>query len=219
MNLRVKICGIKRSEDAILAAELGAKSLGFVFSQTRRRVEPERVKLILNDLAERGLREKIRAIGIFVNADPFEMQDIFNSCNLNSVQIHGDERPEEMGLFSFPWYRAFRVRTLEALNELPLTAWKGSRFLFDTDAPGEVGEIGMKPNIDVARRAVQLAKATGREGWISGGITPENVYKIVEETKPDGIDVSSGIEESPGIKSHEAMKKLFEQIAPFRDLS
>ena len=212
MSIAVKICGITRPQDGACALELGAAELGFILAPSPRRVEPETVRLILEELRGGSAgrrRNSFRAIGVFVNEDPGAMRDIISYTGLDAAQVHGDERPENCTEFGFPWYRALRpVGAAEAASEASLP-WGCDRLLVDAATRSAYGGTGISVGIWAALAARRSARALGREFFLAGGIGPASVGAVVHSIRPDGIDVSSGVEEAPGRKSREKLEELF----------
>jgi phosphoribosylanthranilate isomerase len=209
---RIKICGITNYDDASLALKLGADDIGFIFAPSPRRVEPTTVASILERLRDAGLLEGRRSVGVFVNETPERMEEIMGSLGLSLAQIHGDESPELCTSFGFPWYRALRLRApsdAEALAGVQGGLWTCARLLFDTAVTGSYGGTGKRVDGATAREAGRVARAGGKEFFLAGGLGPDNAVEVLRETAPDGLDVNSGVEESPGKKSERALRLLF----------
>lgn len=210
----IKICGITCLEDAVFAAKLGATSLGFIFADSPRRVDASRVKTILDGLAALDLRDAVEAVGVFVNEKAADITRALSGSGIDIVQIHGDERPADTLAFSFPWYRALRIESVEDVTRLcpALQEYRCSRFLYDAAVPGMYGGTGLTVDRDAAAAARAATHALNKQFFIAGGIAPGNVASIIETVQPDGIDVGSGVEEYPGKKSHEKLLRLFTEI-------
>jgi phosphoribosylanthranilate isomerase len=211
--MKVKICGITRHEDAFLALSLGADELGFVLAPSPRRVEPERVRSILTALRGEGSLPPFRAIGVFVNEMPSTMRDIILFAGLDAAQIHGDETPVECVGFDFPWYRALRIGTALEAQDLAAAGWDCPRLLVDAAVRESYGGTGKSVGIWSALAARAVARKADKEFFVAGGLGPQNVASVVESINPDGIDVSSGVEEAHGVKSREKLEALFAEIS------
>ena len=199
----VKICGITNVADALLAVNLGATQLGFIFANSPRQTSADCVASILEELARCHLRNCVEAIGVFVNAQEAIINTMVEKTGLDTIQIHGDETPADCLLFPFSWYRALRIASVndvETLADAQLSKWQCPRLLFDAAVPGLYGGSGI------------TVDAAGKEFFIAGGISPDNVAEILTTVQPDGIDVGSGVEESPGKKSVEKLTRLFMEI-------
>jgi len=218
MKVRVKICGITRLEDAELALSLGADELGFVLAPSPRRVEPEAVAAILEALRGNGRLQRFRAIGVFVNEESGAMRDIVSFAGLDAAQVHGDETPSACAAFDFPWYRALRIASEEDARRLAGAGWDCPRLLADASVPGDAktpevyGGTGKAIGLRAAIAAGALTRELGKEYFVAGGIKPHNVASFVLSIRPDGLDVSSGVEEAPGRKSPDKLEALFHAI-------
>jgi phosphoribosylanthranilate isomerase len=190
MSVKVKICGLTSLPDAKSAVEAGADILGFVFWDQ----SPRRISLAAAAEVMAGLPPEVVKAGVFVNASPDEVFQAIHACNLNILQFHGDEPPGYCLQFGLMTVKAFRVRdasSLERLKDYPTDAW-----LLDAYSAGKPGGTGEHFNWDLA----VLASQRGRPIMLAGGLTPENVAVAVRKVRPFAVDVSSGVESSPGKK-------------------
>ncbi len=193
--VRVKICGITSLDDALGCAEAGADALGFVFwEKSRRAVTVEKVSRIIS-----GLPPFVTTVGVFVNEGADVVNAAAREAGLDAVQLHGDEPPELCREINSRVIKAFRVKDGRLLGR-GIDRYRLSAYLLDTyaeDAPGGTGKA-----FDWA--AAQRAKKYGRV-ILSGGLTPDNVRDAIRAAGPYAVDVSSGVEKSPGVKD---MKKV-----------
>lgn len=202
--IRVKICGITNIDDALAACSFGADALGFVFAESPRRIEEKAASFIAGCLPP-----FVQTVGVFVNEAPAEVEQIVSSCRLNAVQFHGRETPECCDFFrraGIKVLKTFRVSGAEDLA--PLEPYKGavSAFLLDTFCPGLAGGTGKTFDWTVAARAAGF----GLPIILAGGLRPENVREAIQIAQPYALDVSSGIEASPGKKDHARMRLFIE---------
>ena len=202
MALRIKICGITREEDAWAAVDAGADALGFVFVPgTPRFIEPERAAAIT-----RHLPPFVSCVGLFVNADPAFIRDTLTEARLDTVQLHGDE-PPEVGLLLRGQVRviqAFRVQGPETLQRLPDYRESADAWLLDAYVAGAAGGTGARFDWNLAVQAREL----GHPLILAGGLKPENIAEAVRQVRPFAVDVSSGVELSPGRKDSEKVQRL-----------
>ena len=202
MNTQVKICGITNLDDAQAAVEAGADALGFVFyNKSPRNMTIPAVARIF-----RKTRLRILRVGVFVNAPKDFVLRAVAECGLSLLQFHGDETPEFCTQFDVMSMKAFRIRDAESLKELPkypTTAW-----LLDALSAENPGGTGEKFNWDLAVEAQKF----GRPFFLAGGLTPENVADAVRRVKPFGVDVSSGVESSPGKKDHAKVQAFIRAV-------
>lgn len=198
---RVKICGITNVEDALLAIEAGADALGFIFVEgTPRYVQPSRVEGILGRIPPFAV-----TVGVFANQPLHEVERLAKGLHLSVVQLHGDEDPEGCRTLTIRFIKAIRMKETGSLEILPRYP-EASAFLLDSFAEGRLGGTGHPFPWELAARA----KAYGPI-ILSGGLTPENVEEAVARVRPYGVDVSSGVEASPGRKDHKKLREFIER--------
>jgi len=190
MKTRVKICGITSRVDAEAAIAAGADALGFNFyERSPRYLEIAAAAAIAGPLAPFVLR-----VGVFVNAPAEQVARAVGECGLGLLQFHGDEPPEFCMQFGLMSMKAFRIRDAASLKELP--KYPTDAYLLDAWSPDSRGGTGETFNWDLALEAQKLGKPV----FLAGGLTPENVADAVRKVRPFGVDVSSGVESSPGKK-------------------
>ena len=198
MSVIVKICGITNLADAQTAVEAGADALGFIFYPgSPRYVVPEAAAEIISQLPP-----YIVKVGVFVNPSEEQVLSASNLAQLNILQFHGDEPPGfclQFGLMSMKAFRVSGPETLDELPNYPTDAW-----LLDAYTPGALGGTGEKFDWDLARQA----RGLGRPIFLAGGLTPENVGAAIAQVRPYGVDVSSGVEISPGRKDPEKVRRF-----------
>ena len=190
--MRVKICGITNLADAQAAAEAGADALGFVFYEK----SPRFVSMKTAAEISRALPPFIIRVGVFVNPTKELVLKAIAECGLSLLQFHGDEPPEFCAQFGLMSMKAFRIRDAGSLKELP--KYKTDAWLLDAYSSDTLGGTGEVFNWDLAVEA----QKSGRPIFLAGGLTPENVADAVRKVRPFGVDVSSGVESSPGKKDH-----------------
>ena len=200
MRTRVKICGVRRMEDARLASELGADAIGFVFwPASPRFVDPERARAIVAELPP-----FVSAIGVFVDQTPEYVSGVAGLVKLSAVQLHGQEQPDSYSRSRYRVIKAVPVtgtfNAARACNELPATA----TMLLDAHDPIRRGGTGRAIDWTAAAAAARL-----RPVILSGGLNPSNVSEAIDRVRPYAIDLSSGVESSPGVKDHDKLRHLF----------
>jgi phosphoribosylanthranilate isomerase len=202
--MKVKICGITRIGDALEAARLGATALGFVFAKSPRSIPLETAKEISH-----AVPDGVDRIGVFVNESLERMIEIADRCDLTGVQLHGDELPETARELEKHGLKVIKaVRPLKASDLEFLDGFFGiEAILVDAFHPTLRGGSGAKANWDLAR----LAKRHGNV-WLAGGLTVENVGDAIRAVHPDGLDLSSGVEASPGVKDLDKIEAFFEAV-------
>ncbi len=203
--VRVKICGITSVEDALLAVELGASALGFIFyPKSPRFVSPLKAAAIRQQLPP-----FVSVVGVFVNETPERIEDIRRLVGLDLVQLHGDESPEMAAKFFPNVIKAFRVRQEGDLAKISFYRDNISAILLDTYVSGLPGGTGQVFDWSLAKKA----KTFGLPIILAGGLRPDNVKQAVEEVRPYALDVSSGVEAFPGKKHPALLARLFANLS------
>lgn len=201
---RVKICGITRLQDAHLAQELGADSLGFVFvPASRRYVTPEDAVVIVNQLSP-----FVTPVGLFLNAGADEVQHALNLMPSMVPQFHGQESGEFCDQFHRPYLKAIGVgagKSMPEEDELN-TFTHAIGFLFDSNEPGQLGGTGH------AFDWTRLGKKMRKPLILAGGLNVHNVAQAITQVAPFAVDVSSGVEQAKGIKDPDAMRAFMAAV-------
>lgn len=204
MSVKLKICGLTTLADARYCAGAGADFLGFVFHRpSPRYIEPEGVRQIADWLHGPDL------VGVFVDESLESVRKSSTEAALTTVQLHGDESPAFCASLDLPVIKAFRVKpdeTAEMLKE-KMEPYRDSvqYFLLDAYRDGVPGGTGSTIDWSVA-----AALATEFPILLSGGLTPANISEAVETVRPLGIDLSSGVESSPGVKDFDLIADVFD---------
>ena len=197
---RIKVCGITNSEDAFYAVRLGAAALGFVFyEKSPRFVTPAKAREIIKQLPP-----FVTKVGVFVNAEADYLREARSTAGFDVFQFHGDETPEFCAAFGEGYIKAIRVKDASSLDAVEL--YDTDAFLFDTYSPDAYGGTGENFSWDV----LSGRKLGDKFVILSGGLTPENVRDAIQAVNPYAVDVSSGVESSPGIKDHLKLKRFME---------
>jgi len=198
MMTKVKICGIRNRDDGLAAVEFGADALGFVFyRRSPRYIRPERVREIIERLPP-----FVTTVGVFVNEERERVEEIIEVSGIVAVQLHGEESPAYCASFrNVKVIKAFRVS--DDFDPERLGDYEVSAYLLDAYCKGVYGGTGETFSWEVA----MLAKRDGRI-ILAGGLTPENVAQAIREVGPYAVDVSSGVEQSPGVKDREKVRRF-----------
>ncbi|MDZ5741605.1 phosphoribosylanthranilate isomerase [Pseudomonas asiatica] len=189
-NVRSKICGITRIEDALAAAEAGADAIGFVFyAKSPRAVDVRQARAIIAELPP-----FVTTVGLFVNASRCELNEILEVVPLDLLQFHGDETPQDCEGYHRPWIKALRVRPGDDL-EAACRVYAGARgILLDAYVPGVPGGTGEA--FDWSLVPARLSKPI----ILAGGLSVDNVGQAIAQVRPYAVDVSGGVEQAKGIK-------------------
>src|ERR1017187_9642009 len=203
MSTRVKICGITNLADALAAIPAGADALGLNFYEG----SPRYISLKTAAEISKQLPPFVMRAGVFVNADEDLVTRAIGECGLSLLQFHGDEPPEFCTQFGLMSMKAFRIRDTESLKEIP--NYQTDAYLLDAYSPGARGGTGEKFNWDLAIEAQKFGKPI----FLAGGLTPENVAGAARKVQPFGVDVSSGVESSPGKKDSAKVRAFIRAVA------
>ena len=186
----MKICGVTNVADALVAAEAGADMIGLNFYEQ----SPRYLTLATAVEIARALPPFVLRVGVFVNPPEALVTRALGECGLSLLQFHGDEPSEFCTQFGLMSVKALRIRDAESLNQL--AKFQTDAFLLDAHSQNGLGGTGEKFNWDLAIEAQKFGKPI----FLAGGLTPENVADAVKQVRPFAVDVSSGVESSPGKK-------------------
>ncbi len=196
-RVRIKVCGITRAEDALLAASLGVDAVGFVFyDQSPRFISPMKAATII-----RALPPFVSAVGLFVNPGQGEIDDVLKHCPLDVLQLHGEETPEFCEAQTHRVIKA--VPVLETADLSIAHAYNGP-VLLDAKAPADVyGGTG-----ETFDWALLKGFEHAHPLILAGGLNAENVQQALRVRQWEALDVSSGVESMPGVKDAEKLREF-----------
>ena len=197
---RVKICGITSVKDALFAQDCGADALGFIFyKKSRRYISPEKVKKTILKL-----NPFISKVGVFVNCSSKKINETATNCGLTHIQLHGDETVEFAESLNRPVIKALNFNKLLLAQ---VDYWQNYSLLVDSGTNESRGGTGRT----IPWR--ELKKITGDSAIIlAGGLTAQNVKEAINIINPSAVDVSSGVEKSPGYKDKALVKQFIESV-------
>jgi len=196
------VCGITKIEDALAAQALGADAIGLVFAKSPRGVEKEQAREIVQ-----ALPPFVHLVGVFVDEEKSVIEDIADFCRLTVLQFHGSESPEYCAGFGRLVIKAFRISQREDIECLKPYQGKVSAFLLDTYHPVLAGGTGQAFDWDMAKEAGKIGPII-----LAGGLNPDNIKAAIRAVKPYAVDVSSGVEMTPGKKDHDKMRLFIERV-------
>lgn len=192
-----------RSQDGVAAAESGADAIGLVFyPPSPRYLELEQAKVICD-----ALPPFVTRVALFVNAERETMTEVCNMLPIDLIQFHGDECPDYCNEFGMPYIKAIRMRKDVDLHHERERYAYASGLLVDTYKPGIPGGTGETFNWSM------IPADLASEVILAGGLNAENVTDAIREVHPWAVDVSGGVEESPGVKSHQAIEQFIRGVA------
>jgi phosphoribosylanthranilate isomerase len=199
--VKVKVCGTTRLKDALLAVECGADAIGFIFyKKSPRYVTAKTVK----DISAK-LPPFVNRVGVFVNETAERINRIADRCGLDAVQLHGDESPALCKKIKCRVIKAVRVKDAASLKSM--SRYEVDGFLLDTYKEDQWGGTGKVFDWELAVRAKKYGPVI-----IAGGLNPRNVKVAIKNVEPYGVDVSSGVEQSPGKKDPGKVKAFLKAV-------
>jgi len=196
---RVKFCGMTRPADVDAAVALGVDAIGLVLAPA----SPRYLHLRQAAIIRRRLPPFVQAVALFRNAAAEEVRRAVQELQPDLLQFHGDESPEHCASFGRPYLRAVPMK-----HGADLAEWErrfaGAMLLLDAHGAGEAGGQGRAFDWGAIRAS--------RPYVLAGGLTPENVGAAVRAVRPHAVDVSSGIEQAPGVKDESKMRRFIEEV-------
>ena len=206
--MRVKICGITQVQQGQAIAELGATALGFIcVERSPRYINSQQIQEII-----RVIPTNIDLIGVFANPSLTKIKGVLQVAQLTAIQLHGDETPEFCAQVKQLWphleiIKAFRIKTVGSLENIPQYVEAIDTLLLAAYDPQQLGGTGKTLNWDI------LATFKPDRPWfLAGGLNPNNILQALDNLAPDGIDLSSGVERSPGDKDIGKVAQLFTKL-------
>ena len=199
---KIKICGFTRPQDAQAAAELGADAVGLVFyAKSKRCVDAAQAAEIVA-----ALPPQVVKVALFVNESAEQIRRILETVPIDIVQFHGDEAPEFCRQFGKPYWKAVRVQSAQDIAEAAEHYADAAALLLDAHIEGQYGGTGQVFDWRLLPDTMPLP-------WIlSGGLNPGNVAAALRQTGAAWLDVSSGVEQAPGIKNRDLMADFIRQV-------
>ena len=210
-RIRTKLCGLTRPQDIDAAVHSGADAIGLVFYPPSKRAVSVEQAVVLR----RRIPAFVSAVALFVNPQPSDVQHVLDYVRPDLLQFHGDESPEFCASFNRPYMKAFRVggqglATPEAVLAQARLYQEAGAWLFDAYS---VGYGGSGLTFDPRLLSAVFSATDTPPVVIAGGLTPETVAGAVRDIRPFAVDVSSGIEDSPGVKNYARMLAFVDQVS------
>ena len=201
MHTRVKICGIKHTEDALKAVKCGADAIGLIFVEK----SPRYVSFTDARVIAESLPPFVTSVGLFMNASEETVREALKVVPINLLQFHGDESPEFCDQFEMPYIKVLKMRENVNVVAFAQEYPNAAGILLDTyskagGGSGQTFDWNLIPN-DVPLPLI-----------LAGGLNPENVASAVETVKPYAVDVSSGVESEPSIKDHKKIEQFIKEV-------
>lgn len=204
--MNVKICGITRYDDGLFAVQQGAWALGFVFyKKSPRYIDPLLAKTIIKKIRKNCLKDFL-AVGVFVDEPIDSILKMAELTEIDCLQLHGNENKEYMNQLNRPFIKAIRPRNQKEIEEL--LPWENDRpLLVDAFSEGQHGGTGKLANWELAKFSQLLAPVI-----LSGGLNADNIVEAIKSVQPAAVDLSSGVEKSPGVKDKTLIQNFFKKL-------
>lgn len=194
-RVKVKICGIRRLQDLQAAVEAGADAVGFVFApRSSRRLAVEEARVLVGRVPA-----FVSRVGLFMDQTQGEVEQVIDRVPLSLLQFHGREDAGFCRQFGLPYVKAVAMGSAAGADQAERDFADAAALLLDSHRPGGAGGTGQTFDwAGIPRMTLPLV--------LAGGLTPENVRRAVQQVRPWGVDVSSGVEDAPGEKNVEKMQ-------------
>ena len=202
MKTRIKFCGLTRQQDVQRAVALGVDALGFVFVQnSARNIDIDTAMDLVSEVPPFIIK-----VGLFMNEDIADVEDVIKHVKLNLLQFHGDEDKEFCAQFKMPYIKAVPMASTLSVSDFCGRYSSATGFILDSHAQGQMGGSGGKFAWN------EIPKNLIKPIILAGGLTVDNVAKAVRVVRPYAVDVSSGIETSKGIKDPAKMEQFIKEV-------
>ena len=206
-QVKVKVCGMTSLKDALVAVEEGADAVGFIFyKKSPRSVTMKTVREIVLELPP-----FVDTVGVFVDETAEQINKIADYCNLDIIQLHGDESPTFCKKIRRRVIKAFRIKDMQSVEKL--SGFLVCGFLLDTFSENLHGGTGKVFDWNLVLPAKKFGPVI-----MAGGLTPNNVQQAVRQVRPYGVDVCSGVESEPGIKDHKKVRAFLKNAKAGRKI-
>lgn len=220
MTTALKICGLQSVEVLKSMINLPVDYIGFVFAKSRRQVSPQQAAGLLQVLQEWEDDKIPSAVGVLVNPDLEELEELLLEAKLDVVQLHGQESPqfcrEVKERFPVSIFKAVSIKSeyseMERLSALKSYAGCIDGLLIDTYDPVYGGGSGRTFAWDLIPPYQEWAKQQGIPLFVAGGLDSDNVTQLIDQYAPYGVDVSSGVESAPGVKDINKVTAFVERV-------
>ena len=206
-QVKVKVCGMTSLKDVLVAVEEGADAVGFIFyKKSPRSVTMKTVREIVLELPP-----FVDTVGVFVDETAEQINKIADYCNLDIIQLHGDESPTFCKKIRRRVIKAFRIKDMQSVKKL--SSFQVSGFLLDTFSENLHGGTGKVFDWNLALPAKKFGPVI-----MAGGLTPNNVQQAIRQVRPYGVDVCSGVESEPRIKDHKKIRAFLKNAKAARKI-
>jgi len=202
LRTRVKICGITRIEDAAVACACGADAIGLVFYSP----SPRSIGVDVATAIRESLDPFVATVGLFVNAEPMEVRETARSVGLDLVQYHGEEPPEQCDDIGLPYVKAVRVRAVADILRAAERYPRAKALLLDAYDEAKWGGSGKTFDWSL------IPERVDKPLILAGGLSAANVAEALVKVRPYAVDVSGGVERSPGVKDGAKIREFIQEV-------
>jgi phosphoribosylanthranilate isomerase len=187
-KILIKICGLTREEDVQTVVKAGIEAVGFVFTESPRRISIDTATRLISYVPAGILR-----VGLFLDQGREEITRVIEAVPLDVLQFHGRETEQECSAFGMPWLKAVAMEDADSATQAEIEYPGAMGLLLDSHRPGQRGGSGKVFDWSISRPA-------SKPIWLAGGLNVGNVGRAIRSVRPFAVDVSSGVEAAPGIK-------------------
>ncbi len=200
---RIKVCGMTQVGDVQAAVGMGVDAIGMILHAD----SPRTINLEAAQKIRAVVPAFVALVGVFVNADIELVSHYKDAIGLDLIQLHGDESPDYMRQLNAPFLRAIRAKNQQQVVQQAADFPSARAVLLDPYVKGKHGGTGTVLNDSAWPRSGVDAPLI-----LAGGLSPENVYDRVMALQPFAVDINSGVEESPGVKSHSRLREAINEV-------
>ena len=202
--MKIKICGFTNAEVARAAAFAGADAIGLVFYEP----SPRNVSIDIAREIVAALPPFVNRVGLFVNANPNQIDEVLCEVSLDTLQFHGDETPLDCAQYHLPFYKAVRVTETTDIQQVATKFSAASALLLDAFNPTAYGGTGEAFDWSLAKVDIDLPII------LAGGLTEKNVIEAIAQVNPYAVDASSGVESAKGVKDIDKIRRFISKVRP-----
>ena len=201
---KIKICGFTNAEVARKAVFAGADAIGLVFYGP----SPRNVTIAVAREIVAALPPFVNRVGLFVNANPSQIDEVLCEVSLDTLQFHGDETPLDCAQYHMPFYKSVRVTETTDIQQIAADFSEASALLLDAYNPNAYGGTGEIFDWSLAKVDIDLPII------LAGGLIADNVTDAIAQVNPYAVDVSSGVESVKGVKDIDKIRRFINKVRP-----
>ena len=196
----IKICGLTREQDVRAVVEAGVEAVGFVFTDSPRRISISTAIRLIDCVPAHVLR-----VGLFLDQGKDEITRVIEAVPLDVLQFHGRETEQECGVFGLPWLKAVAMENADSAVQAEREYPGAMGLLLDSHKAGQRGGSGKVFDWSISRPETKPI-------WLAGGLNVGNVGRAIRAVRPFAVDVSSGVESAPGIKDASRVREFVRAV-------